>query len=171
MAALFIFPPVILDKTGLATEAKQDAQITELQNIVTEINNLELDVENININVDDLEALQTDANAKLDTANSNLSDIEADLVLIAGYVDGIEAGQTATNASLDNIEADVLAQKLKTAASLVPEAHDYIALAYVGATTDIFTATYKLGGASGTTVAVLTLGYDGSNRLTSVTRS
>jgi hypothetical protein len=58
--------------------------------------------------------------------------------------------------------------------SLVPEEYDYIALTYVGAGPgmgEISTVTYKVGGASGTTVATLTLGYDGSNRLTSILRS
>lgn len=94
MAALFLFPPTPLDKTGLATSNLQQLQLTELQDI-----------------------------------NS------------------------------------------KSAAALVPEQHDYIALSYVGATTNIQTVTYKQGGPSGTTVATLTLVYDGFDRLTSVTRS
>jgi hypothetical protein len=48
-------------------------------------------------------------------------------------------------------------------------AHDYIALSYTG--TNLTGVTYKEGGASGTTVATLTLAYDGSNNLTSVTKS
>jgi len=157
MSTLFIFPPTKIDTTGLATEAGQQAQLAELQDI--------------NSNTDEMEAKQ-------DETNAILTDIEADLITIAGYVDGLEAGQTAGNAtltsidtSLNNVEADTLSMKLKTASSLVSEPHDYIALTYVGITTDIATATYKLGGAAGTLVATLTLGYDGSNRLTSVTRS
>ena len=178
MAALFIFPPVVLDKTGLATSALQTAQLTELQNIVTEINNLEIDVESININVDGLETLVAASNVELAAINSNTDSIEGTLTAIAGYVDQIEGGQTTAqltldgiNTSLGAIETDTLLMRLKTASSLVSEPHDYIALTYVGITTDIATATYKLGGAAGTTVATLTLGYDGSNRLTSVTRS
>jgi len=52
--------------------------------------------------------------------------------------------------------------------------YDYIALTYVSAGNgvgEISTVTYKQGGASGQTVATLTLGYDGSNRLNAVTRS
>ena len=52
--------------------------------------------------------------------------------------------------------------------------YDYIALTYISAgngTGEIGTITYKQGGASGETVATLTLGYDGSTRLISVTRS
>jgi predicted nucleic acid-binding Zn-ribbon protein len=178
MAKLFLYPPTPLDKTGLATEAKQDAQITELQNIVTEINNLELDVENINVNVDGLETLVAASNVQLTAINANTDNIEADLVAIAGYVDNIEANQataqttlTSIDTSTNNIETDVDSLNAKLAAGLVPESHDYISMTYVGATTDIDVVTYKTGGVAGTTVATLTLGYDGSNRLTSVTRS
>jgi hypothetical protein len=48
-------------------------------------------------------------------------------------------------------------------------AHDYIALSYTG--TNLTGVTYKEGGSGGTTVATLTLAYDGSNNLTSVTKS
>ena len=68
-------------------------------------------------------------------------------------------------------EATLSAFSAKTAAALVPEAFDYQDITYVGATTNIDTVVYKLGGAAGTTVATLTLGYDGSNRLNSVTRT
>jgi len=40
-------------------------------------------------------------------------------------------------------------------------AHDYVALTYVGSTNNISTVTYKTGGASGQTVATLTLTYIG----------
>ena len=48
-------------------------------------------------------------------------------------------------------------------------AHDYISLSYTGA--NLTGAVYKTGGASGATVATLALTYDGSNNLTSVTKS
>lgn len=48
-------------------------------------------------------------------------------------------------------------------------AHDYIALSYTGA--NLTGVVYKDGGSGGTTVATLTLAYDGSNNLTSVTKS
>ena len=52
--------------------------------------------------------------------------------------------------------------------------YDYISLAYVAAgngTGEIQTVTYKTGGSGGITVAALTLGYDASNRLSTVTRT
>lgn len=58
--------------------------------------------------------------------------------------------------------------------SFVPFAYDYIALTYVAAGNgagEIETATYKTGGASGTTVATLTLTYDSNNNIASVART
>ncbi|QTP86359.1 hypothetical protein SSRP02_p003 [Synechococcus phage S-SRP02] len=50
----------------------------------------------------------------------------------------------------------------------IPE-HDYISCSYTGS--NLTGVVYKLGGSSGTTVATLVLTYDGSNNLTSVTKS
>jgi DNA uptake protein ComE-like DNA-binding protein len=143
MSRLFVYPPTTIDTTGLATDTEQQAQTALLQ-----------DIEN------------------------NTDGIEGTLTAIGGYVDQIEAAQTTAqtsfdsmNTSLDNIEADADALNAKLAAALVDEPHDYISMTYVGATTDINTVTYKLGGSGGATVATLTMGYDGSNRLTSVTKS
>lgn len=47
--------------------------------------------------------------------------------------------------------------------------HDYIGNTYTGS--NLTTVVYKRGGASGTTVATLTMTYDGSNNLLTVTRS
>jgi len=52
---------------------------------------------------------------------------------------------------------------------LIPKEYDYIALDYTGA--NVTGVTYKVGGSSGSTVAVLALGYDGSDNLTSVERT
>lgn len=70
----------------------------------------------------------------------------------------------ATRAS----EASLVAFSGKTAAGFVPNKFDETVIAYVGATTDIDTVTYKL---TGSTVATLTLSYDGSNRLTGVVKT
>lgn len=50
----------------------------------------------------------------------------------------------------------------------IPE-HDYIALSYTG--TNLTGVVYKTGGSGGTTVGTLTLAYDGSDNLISVTKS
>lgn len=60
------------------------------------------------------------------------------------------------------------------AGNLVTEKYDYIALTYVpsgNGVGEIQTVTYKTGGSGGTTVATLTLAYNGDNKLSSVTRS
>jgi hypothetical protein len=52
--------------------------------------------------------------------------------------------------------------------------YDYISLTYVASgdgVGEIETVTYKTGGASGITVGALLLGYDASNRLSTVTRT
>jgi hypothetical protein len=57
---------------------------------------------------------------------------------------------------------------------LVPDDYDYIALTYVAAGNgagEIETVTYKTGGSDGTTVAVLTLGYDANDKLSTVTKT
>ena len=48
--------------------------------------------------------------------------------------------------------------------------HDCIVNTYDGAN-NLLTATYKRGGSSGKTVAILTMTYDGNNNLITVTRS
>jgi hypothetical protein len=80
---------VNIDSTGLATEAKQDAQIT----LATTLNGY----------VDSLEALLTTLNGK-DFAT------ETTLVLIKGYVDGIETllNTISTNTTGLNLEATQL---------------------------------------------------------------
>jgi hypothetical protein len=47
--------------------------------------------------------------------------------------------------------------------------HDYRALGYTSG--NLTSVTYKTGGAGGTTVATLTLGYDGSGNLVSLTKT
>lgn len=58
--------------------------------------------------------------------------------------------------------------------TIVTEAYDYILLSYLtmgNGSGQVGTVTYKLGGSSGTTVATLTLVYDSSNRLATITKS
>lgn len=67
-----------------------------------------------------------------------------------------------------------LAQKTVNVASLVSEPYDHLDLTYVtvgNGIGEIETVVYKQGGPSGTTVATLTLGYNASDQLISVTRS
>lgn len=66
------------------------------------------------------------------------------------------------------LEATLGAFSAKSAAGFVPEAFDETVLTYVGATTRIDTVEYKL---AGSTVATLTLSYDGSDRLDGVVKT
>ena len=53
-------------------------------------------------------------------------------------------------------------------------AYDYLALTYVATGNgvgEVETATYKTGGSSGTTVATLTIAYNASNEISSVTKT
>lgn len=68
-------------------------------------------------------------------------------------------------------EATQSAFSAKSASSDVHEAYDYRAFTYVAATQKIDTITYKSGGSGGTTVALQTFAYDGSDRLTSITKT
>lgn len=52
---------------------------------------------------------------------------------------------------------------------LIPAQFDYVALSPTG--TNPTTIVYKTGGAGGTTVATLTLTYDGNNNVQTVTRT
>ncbi len=139
--SLFIYPPTPAPVGG-ATEATQLDVLAE----VTDINSLGAK-----------EAKQDDQITEAQSTNTKL--------------DTLNATDFATQTTLAAAAADMADLNARLAGSLVPEEFDYQSITYVGATTDISTVTYKLGGSGGTTVAVLTLGYDGSNRLTSVTRS
>lgn len=79
------------------------------------------------------------------------------------------SGQSTTT----NLDVGTYSLKQVTEGLSIPK-YDYIALTYVAAgngTGEIETVTYKSGGASGVTVATLTLGYDSSDRLNAVTRT
>lgn len=52
---------------------------------------------------------------------------------------------------------------------LISVSYDYVGLAYTGS--NLTTATYYSGGSGGTLVATLTLAYDGSSNLISITKS
>lgn len=60
------------------------------------------------------------------------------------------------------------------AEGLVTQPYDYLSITYVAAGNgagEIQTVTYKSGGSSGTTVATLTLTYNASNKIATVTKS
>jgi len=59
--------------------------------------------------------------------------------------------------------------RIDMVSGLVPESYDYVALSYTGA--NLTGIVYKTGGAGGSTVATLTLTYDGSDNLETITRA
>ena len=60
-------------------------------------------------------------------------------------------------------------QLIRSLGDLVNVAYDYIALTYTGS--NLTGIVYRISGASGTIVVTLTLGYDGSNNLSTVTKT
>lgn len=60
-------------------------------------------------------------------------------------------------------------QAVNETSGLVTEEYDYVGLGYTES--NLTSVVYKTGGASGTVVATLTLGYDESDNLISVTRT
>ena len=107
------------------------------------------------------------------TTNRLLVDIGSSVALdnLNVNTDQIEGKQDVTNALLTTTAADVA--NLKVSNARVPgfslPTYDYISCSYTSS--NLTGVVYKTGGSGGTTVATLTLGYDGSNNLTSVTKS
>lgn len=130
---------------GAATEAKQDDQITALNNIVTTSG-------------------ETSTNTL--AGNSLLTDIKTNTTGIA-----TEAKQDDTISAVASLETAVSKESTLAALSdkvpsgLVSVPFDSMVVTYVGATDDIDTVVYKLGA---TTVKTLTLSYDGNGRLSGV---
>jgi hypothetical protein len=90
--------------------------------------------------------------------------VNADLASIENKLDtiiGIETPQAADVANINTNTASI--------AGLQIPPYNYVSCSYTGS--NLTGVVYKTGGSSGTTVATLTLTYDGSNNLTSVTKS
>ena len=77
------------------------------------------------------------------------------------------------NAESINLNTDGIETLLGGIAGFTVTGYDYIALTYVAAGNgvgEIATAIYKTGGAGGTTIATLTLAYNASNGISSITK-
>lgn len=171
----------------VSTEAKQDTQITELQAVNTELDgqttiltsldgkdfSTETTLSDLNSKVTAVDTTGKATEAKQDSIITELQDIEADIEA-GNAAQATAANQATGNASLSAIESDITDLNARLAGSLVPETHDYLELTYVAAGNgagEIETVTYRTGGAAGSIVATLTLTYDSSDRIASVTRS
>ena len=65
-----------------------------------------------------------------------------------------------------------MSQLVRDTSGLSIPTHDYLAFTYVATGNgagEVSTITYKTGGASGATVAVVTMAYNSDNKLTSLT--
>lgn len=170
--ATFVFPASSIDTTGLATEAKQDAIITEIQSSNTKLDdvNSELDTQTTRLTSIDskdfatqttLQALLTELEAKADLTETQPVSA-ASLPLPTG---------AATESTLNNVDTKLQNLDSRLAGALAPVEHDELEITYVpsgNGVGEVQTVVYKLASA---TVATLTLSYDASNRLTGVVKS
>lgn len=123
----------------------------------------------------ELRATPVPVSGTVAVSNPGLTDaqLRASAVPVSGPLTDTELRASAVSISVASLplpsgaatQTTLAALAAKTASSAVTEAFDEQVIAYVGATTDVDTVTYKLGGV---TVAVTTFSYDGSNRLTGV---
>ena len=82
----------------------------------------------------------------------------------------VNIGSATLSVTADGVEIkNDAGNPIPTITGLEIPAHDYIGMTYTGS--NLTGVVYKDGGSGGTTVATLTLVYDGSSNLTSVTKS
>lgn len=82
----------------------------------------------------------------------------------------VDIGNATLSVTADGVEIkNDAGNPIPTVEGLSIPKHDYVSLSYTG--TNLTGVVYKTGGSGGTTVATLTLAYDGSSNLTSVTKS
>ena len=119
--------------------------------------------------------------AKQDIGNTSLASIdskvatETTLNSLNGKVTAVDTGAVVISSSAlpsgASTSANQTASANKTGSSDVTVAYDYRSISYISTTQKIDTIVYKTGGSGGTTVATQTFGYDGSDRLTSITKT
>jgi hypothetical protein len=98
-----------------------------------------------------------------------VANIEALRVAVEAWKEDTISATIDTTGLATSAKQDISNAYLLALNSLVPSQYDYISLTYTGA--NVTTVVYKLGGSGGTTVSTLTLAYDLSDNLTSVTKS
>lgn len=89
------------------------------------------------------------------------------------YNTGTLSWEAATGGSTPGSKVEITnfptSQAVQEISGLVTEEYDHIGLGYTGS--NLTSVVYKTGGSGGTVVATLTLGYDESDNLISVTRT
>ena len=82
----------------------------------------------------------------------------------------VNIGSATLSVTADGVEIkNDSGNPIPTIQGLEIPAHDYVSMTYTGS--NLTGVVYKDGGSGGTTVATLTLAYDGNSNLTSVTKS
>ena len=181
--AIFVYPPTTIDTAGLATEAKQDVIITEIQDVNSELDSQTTLLTSLEgkdfatqttlaaflaaFTAEDF-ATQTTLAALLTELQLKADLTETQPVSIASIPLPTDA---ATETTLSAADTKLAALNARLGGSLAPVEHDELEITYVTAGNgigEIETVIYKLATA---TVATLTLSYDASNRLTGVVKS
>ena len=113
--ALFVFPPVTISTAGLATEAKQDDIITELQAVNSELNTQTTELQAINTELDAQTVLLTSVDGKVATettlASLEAKDFATQTTLAAVLADttSLDGKDFATQTTLAALDAKVTA--------------------------------------------------------------
>ena len=89
-------------------------------------------------------------------------------------ISSIESGETENWVSPDGgttwyAQKGDTSGRAITVSGLIPHEYDYIGLSYTG--DNLTGVVYKSGGAGGDTVATLVIAYDGSDNITSITKT
>jgi len=100
-------------------------------------------------------------------------------VIVLGKVkttnpDGSNIGSTPPSGASTSAKQDTQTTLLQGIAGFTITGYDYITLTYVASGNgagEIETAIFKTGGAGGTTIATLTLTYNASNEVATVTKT
>jgi hypothetical protein len=177
--AVYTYPPVTIDTTGLATEANQALIITELEAVNTELDSQSTTLTSIDGKDFATQTTLASLEAKDFATQTTLAALLVELALKADLTETQPVSQSsqplptgaATETTLAAADAKLNDLNARLGGSLAPVEHDELEITYVAAGNgagEIETVVYKLATA---TVNTLTLSYDASNRLTGVVKS
>lgn len=176
---VFVYPPVTIDTTGLATEANQALIITELNDVNSELDSQSTTLSSIDGKDFATETTLSSLDSKDFATQATLIALLAELALKADLTETQPVSQAsqplptgaATEATVASADSKLSDLNARLGGSLAPVEHDELEITYVTAGNgigEIETVLYKLSTA---TVATLTLSYDASNRLIGVVKS
>lgn len=115
--------------------------------------------------------IQVLSNSSTETAPVSVNVVNTGLDPVPVDIQGATLSLTANGVEVTNDEGNPIpvSGTVSTLSGLFIPEHDYISMSYTG--TNLTQVIYKDGGSGGSTVATLTLSYDGNNNLISVTKS